>query len=789
MKLRSSRRWIPDVTIVALQAGLAFLFYWRVTAPNPADRATFPSGDFIHQFYGFTVFESKEWWAGRLPLWNPYAFSGHPFLADVQAAVFYPLSLLMVVLSLIWTGGSFPFIALEMEAIVHTFLASAFTYAFVRHVTGHRGAALLAGLTFAYGGYLTGYPPLQLAILETDVWLPLVLLLLHRALTFPYPDAETSDHSRSQPAAILAERASAAAAQPATASLASVRLNLSRLNLASALGAGLTLGVAILAGHPQSAMYVTYVVLLYFAFLAWPHRRQWPVLLVLFAVLAVTAGGLAAVAWLPGLEFMRLSTRASANFAELSGGFEPRDLVQMLIPGWISVWSPLYVGILPLALVAVALVLRPARAVVFWVAVAAGALLLSFGCNMFLYPLFYLFVPGFNLFQSQERAAFVVSFTLAVLAGYGAAALFRGGGEWTEQALEQISRGVGLATIGALVAVGALLFAWSDQGRQTGTPLASLLNLVSLLALWLVATFGLLRARRSVAERAWFALAAGLLVINLFTANVNTNIVTRLPPELGPVDPLVARIQADSGIFRVSNDGRLQPNYGLLANIEDTWGASPLHLQRYDDFVKAVPEVRRWQLLNVKYVITKRQEVPTATLIGQEGQGDEISYLHQLADPGARAFLVHMDEAVPDDQVALARLSDPAFDIKQSAIVAVPAPVDTAGVGGAADRVTVVGRRPGWLSLAVETDHDGLLVVSEQAYPGWRAWLDGREVPLIRADVILQSVSIPAGRHHVELLFDPWSVKIGLAITLLTALLGGGELLWLAYRPHSRRFQ
>jgi len=103
--------------------------------------------------------------------------------------------------------------------------------------------------------------------------------------------------------------------------------------------------------------------------------------------------------------------------------------------------------------------------------------------------------------------------------------------------------------------------------------------------------------------------------------------------------------------------------------------------------------------------------------------------------------------------------------------------------------VTVVGRRPGWLSLAVETDHDGLLVVSEQAYPGWRAWLDGREVPLIRADVILQSVSIPAGRHHVELLFDPWSVKIGLAITLLTALLGGGELLWLAYRPHSRRFQ
>jgi len=53
----------------------------------------------------------------------------------------------------------------------------------VRHLTGSRPAGLIAGLTFAYSGYLTGYPPLQLAILETDIWLPLILLLLHKALT------------------------------------------------------------------------------------------------------------------------------------------------------------------------------------------------------------------------------------------------------------------------------------------------------------------------------------------------------------------------------------------------------------------------------------------------------------------------------------------------------------------------------------------------------------------------------------------------------------------------------
>lgn len=155
--------------MMALLAALALLFHWRLIAPNPADRATFPSGDFVHQFYGFTLFEAQEWRAGRLPLWNPYAYGGHPFLADPQSAIFYPLSLLTIWLALLITGGSFPFIALEWEVIAHVFLASTFTYAYVRHLTGSRPAGLFAGLTFAYSGYLTGYPPLQLAILETDI--------------------------------------------------------------------------------------------------------------------------------------------------------------------------------------------------------------------------------------------------------------------------------------------------------------------------------------------------------------------------------------------------------------------------------------------------------------------------------------------------------------------------------------------------------------------------------------------------------------------------------------------
>jgi len=72
-------------------AFLPFLFFWRVFAPNPADRLVFAWGDFTQVFYPFRAFVSAELKAGRLPLWNPSIYSGQPALADSQLAVLYPL--------------------------------------------------------------------------------------------------------------------------------------------------------------------------------------------------------------------------------------------------------------------------------------------------------------------------------------------------------------------------------------------------------------------------------------------------------------------------------------------------------------------------------------------------------------------------------------------------------------------------------------------------------------------------------------------------------------------------
>ena len=212
---------------------LPLLFWWRLWAPNPADRAVIPEGDFTSQYYPLQLFAARELAEGRLPAWDPYLNAGQPGLADIQTGFFYPLNLLPnLVLALF--GLSFSVGLLQAQVVLHFSLASLFTYLLVRHLARRAGARVaaarfagaVAALTFSYAGYLTSFPVQQLTILETAIWLPLVLLFLDRA----------SHHSRPLPQLILA---------------------------------GLALACALLAGHPQTSMYLFYAALAYGIFASW----------------------------------------------------------------------------------------------------------------------------------------------------------------------------------------------------------------------------------------------------------------------------------------------------------------------------------------------------------------------------------------------------------------------------------------------------------------------------------------------------------------------------------------
>jgi hypothetical protein len=251
--------------------------------------------------------------------------AGQPGLADIQSGVFYPLNLLPNLVAAL-LGLPFSVELLTAQIVFHFSLASLFTYLFARHVACRLGArtpeacfaGVVAALTFTHGGYLTSFPPQQITILETAVWLPLILLCVDRAF----------HSSRPRPRLILA---------------------------------GMALACALLAGHPQTAMYVVYATLAYGIFLAWTLGRGFHVSSLLFLLFPLLLGvALAAVQLLPTWMFITRSTRAHLDYDAVAQGFSLAETIHLIYPGH-SGGAPQYVGVLPPILVGTALFLRQAR--------------------------------------------------------------------------------------------------------------------------------------------------------------------------------------------------------------------------------------------------------------------------------------------------------------------------------------------------------------------------------------------------------------------------------------------
>jgi uncharacterized membrane protein YfhO len=703
-----------------LIAILVLFFFWRIVTPRLEDRATFPPGDFTDQFWMFRVYQARAFAQGRLPLWSDNFNSGHPFLADVQSAIFYPVSLIWTLAVVAMRGANFTLFDLELEAIFHFILAGAFTYLFAKRLLGSRIAALVSALTFTFGGYLTSYPPQQLAILETATWLPLILLLLDYAI----------------------ER-----------------------GLRYYLLAGVMLGIAALAGHPQTFLFVGYASVIYFAYRVYQTRKAHPTprftfyaLRFVLVVLSVT--GIASAQLIPSMEYQTVSTRATLAWSEAARGFPTLDPLQMILPGYASAFqSPLYIGIFPLWLALFALFVNRSREKIFWIALAFGALIVSFGFYVFAYALFYLFVPGFALFRGQERLALIVSFALAMLAGYGARDLWQA----TFDA-KRARRAWALLPMGSVVSA-LMLFTMYIAARdfQTGR-LFFLTDRAALMVLIFILTTLLVGWQISFSHRArtFSALAVALLLFDLFS--INTAGYNAEPQERFPVSSLIATMQNDAGIFRVVDEGTQPGHFGIAYDLQEIGGISPLKTKWYEAVRTNVPAETAWQLLNVRFVLTERPDLPNAELVAQAGK----TRLFKLQNEMPRAWLVGAAQ-LADDATALAAMQNQSFDPRAIVYLA-DAPAFSPAPNAVLTTVAIEQREPEDFTLTFSAPTDAILVLSHPFYPGWHAIVDGNDTPILRADIALQAIAVRAGTHRVEMRFDPWTVKAGIALTISTLI-------------------
>lgn len=145
--------------------------------------------------------------------------------------------------------------------------------------------------------------------------------------------------------------------------------------------------------------------------------------------------------------------------------------------------------------------------------------------------------------------------------------------------------------------------------------------------------------------------------------------------------------------------------------------------------------------------------------------------IYRNLDALPRAFVTYRARVVPDDETALSIIDDPTFDPRDEVLLAgedkltSSAPPST--VGERVSKVQIVRYTSRQVEVEVELDQPGYLVLLDSYYPGWRVTVDGRPATIQRANVLFRAVALDAGRHMVTFVYDPLTLKVGAAISLM----------------------
>ncbi len=165
-------------------------------------------------------------------------------------------------------------------------------------------------------------------------------------------------------------------------------------------------------------------------------------------------------------------------------------------------------------------------------------------------------------------------------------------------------------------------------------------------------------------------------------------------------------------------------------------GYSPAKLRRYQDiidyYLSGKINMNVLNMLNTRYVITQQgvQYNPEAF-----GNAWFVKSVQWVNTPNEEI------EAIGDADLQEVAFIDTCWQSKVQGALAMtqPAKIELTKYAN-----------PGNLFYASESAEEGLAVFSEVYYKTWKAFVDGKEVPVLRANYILRAIEVPAGKHTIE---------------------------------------
>ncbi len=213
------------------------------------------------------------------------------------------------------------------------------------------------------------------------------------------------------------------------------------------------------------------------------------------------------------------------------------------------------------------------------------------------------------------------------------------------------------------------------------------------------------------------------------------------------------------------------PNAGVLYGVDYFQEIDALGRQPYTDFLffanqlNFASQMKLLRTFNVKHLLAFRPLAEkNITLIRHFP--DNFSWLYKIEGTIPRAYVVNKTAVEKNSNQVLRLLSSEAFDPMQEVIldseIAIP-PMHQ--LRATAKIVQYENER---VTIAASADSEAILVLADSHYPGWKAFVDGKQEVIRRANLFFRAVPLPAGNHTVEFRYEPRSFTIGLVISVVT---------------------
>lgn len=663
---------------------------------------------------------------GEWPLWNPYNLAGHPLSAEVQSAPYLPLT---------WIACLLPAaVSLTFTAAIGLFLAGLGAFLFARELGCRESAALIAAAGWAFASCNVLY--ILTAMGLATIFLPLILTATMRVARLP--------------------------------------------NIASGLFLMIALSLTILSGHPES-LFLNVIVGTLYALFELARNRAAAVRATLTAIVAgALAFALCAISLLPLIEAIpqstefRLKNRMMGERSQRVSGTEVlANLATDLYPHLhVREWAKpnlgrigaetAAVGSLLFALAVYAIWRRRSAETWFFAILALFCMLAGARWSAIADAAMHLPLLEITMLH---RLAFSAALFLVMLAALG-----------VEELLSRDDRKAAAITIAVVFALLGLGQLWLQRNVTLAITPADYgkYRVFAELFFPIVAGIALATVRLRFAAPLLLALVVGQRALT------ELDTFATFPAKAAyPEIPLFEPLKTIREPFRLVGEGTaFAPATNILYGLEDPRGYDALTL---DEFQRTYQLwCRRWGIwynrvddltkpfvsfLNVRFAV---QETSSPVPPGwHEVKVDRGARLIENEHALDRIFIPAHVEISGSDPIEVVDRMESIRDFRDVAFL-----TDSANQGSSANgpgAITLRSRRLGGeYVFDAAMQRDGWVVISDCAWKGWKATVDGARTPLRRANAAFLAVHVPAGRHVVRVVYWPASFVRGRAITFTT---------------------